>query len=73
MDRAQLRDKLEAAEEKFEKAGRELDTALAKLKVSVAADNVMVTNVIAKAFERLKATKRDVAELRQLVATDETD
>jgi len=73
MDRARLRDKLQAAEEKLEKAERELDTALARLKVSVAADNIMVTNVIAKAFERLKATKGDVAELRQLVGADETD
>ena len=73
MDRARLKGKLQAAEENLEKAERELDTALAKLKVSVAADNIMVTNVIAKAFERLKATKRDVSELRQLVGADETD
>ena len=33
----------------------------------MAGDNVMVTTVILKAFERVKESKRDVAELKQLL------
>jgi hypothetical protein len=67
MDRARLVRKVAAAEEKLETAERELNTALEKLKAIIAGDNVMVTKVVLKAFERTRETRRDLAELKQLL------
>jgi hypothetical protein len=65
MERSQLVRKVAAAEEKLETAERELNSALGKLKAIVAGDNVMVTQAVLKAFERLCESRRDLAELRQ--------
>ena len=67
MDRSRLVRKVAAAEEKLEIAERELNTALAKLKAIIAGDNVMVTQVVLKAFERTRESRRDLAELKQLL------
>ena len=67
MDRTRLARKVAAAEEKLEIAERELNGALEKLKALVAGDNVMVTQVVLKAFERTRETRRDLAELKQLL------
>jgi hypothetical protein len=67
MDRLRLARKVAAAEEKLETAERELTSALEKLKAIIAGDNVMVTQGIRKAFERLRESHRDLAELRQLL------
>ena len=67
MDRSRLARKVAAAEEKLETAERELTIALEKLKAVIAGDNVMVTQVVLKAFERTRDTRRDLAELKQLL------
>jgi hypothetical protein len=67
MDRTRLARKVAAAEEKLETAERELNVALEKLKALIAGDNVMVTQVVLKAFERTRETRRDLAELKQLL------
>jgi hypothetical protein len=67
MDRSRLTLKVAAAEAKLETAERELNIALEKLKAIVAGDNVMVTQVVLKAFERTRESRRDLAELKQLL------
>jgi hypothetical protein len=67
MDRAPLVRKVAAAEEKLETAQRELNSALEKLNAIIAGDNVMVTQAVRKAFERLRESQRDLADLKQLL------
>ena len=67
MDRTRLARKVAAAEEKLETAERELNSALGKLKAIIVGDNVMVTQGIRKAFEQLRESQRDLAELKQLL------
>ena len=67
MDRLRLARQVAAAEEKLEIADRELTSALDKLKAIIAGDNVMVTQAVLKAFERVCESRRDLAELRQFL------
>ncbi len=67
MTRSELTKKVAAAEGELEIAERELKIALERLSATLVSDNVMVSNVISSAFERLKAAKREVVELKQLL------
>ena len=73
MERAELVRKVAAASDKLETAELELDAALEKLKVIIHGDNVMVTNAILTAFERVKDSKRDLLELKQLLTQAEEE
>ena len=70
MNATLLKSRIEAAEEQLEIAEKELNMALETLKVSAGGENIMVTHVIVSAFDRLKAAKSHVADLKQLLESD---
>lgn len=73
MNRAMLTRRVTAAEAALACAESELNSALESLWPTLSGDKVMVTNVIMQAFERVKASRRDVAKLKQCLSAEPSE
>ena len=67
MDRVALKSRLEDAHEMLALAEAGLDKAMKELTSSGSVDKTMVAGVLEDAFEKLRAARRDVAELEKLL------
>jgi hypothetical protein len=64
--------KLTSAKECLAKAETDLEKAMTSLSVGVRAEKVAISTVLGAAFERLRAARRELADIELLVAEDDT-
>lgn len=70
MNRALLSSKVEAAKREVMEAEVELERILADLRVMARAEKTTISAALESAFTKLRAARRDLEELDQLLAHD---